>query len=77
MACQAELLQVIRAAGTVGRLADFLHGRQQERDQDTDNGDHDQELNQGETGPDAIQGNTSQIFTDPSAPAEASVFPSG
>jgi hypothetical protein len=39
---QAELLEIADALGSPGRLAGRLHGRQQQRDQDADDGDHHQ-----------------------------------
>ena len=39
---QPDLLQVVGALGAVGRFAHFLHGRQQQGDQDANDGDHDQ-----------------------------------
>ncbi len=51
MGCQAELLQIVGALGSVGGLADFLHRWQQESDQDGDNGDDDQELDEREPAP--------------------------
>jgi hypothetical protein len=46
---QAELLHVVTALGAPGCFASRLHGRQQERDQNCDDGDHDQQLDQRET----------------------------
>src|SRR5262249_46663347 len=43
---QGDLLQVVAALHPVGGLADLLHRRQQEPDQDGDNRDDDQQLNQ-------------------------------
>ena len=48
---QADLLEIVRALGTSGGLAGRLHGRQQQRDQHGDDGDHHQQLDQGECGP--------------------------
>ena len=45
----ADLLQVVGATGASGRLAGMLHGGQQERDQNPDDGDHDEQLDQRET----------------------------
>src|SRR5262249_52840336 len=39
---EADLLEVVGALDAVGRLADLLHGRQQQRDQHADDGDHHQ-----------------------------------
>jgi hypothetical protein len=43
---QADLLEVVGALGTPGRFAGGLHGRQEQRDQDADNRNHDQQLDQ-------------------------------
>jgi len=45
---QADLLQVIDALRPPGRFARGLHGGEQQRDQDRDDGDDHQELDQGE-----------------------------
>src|SRR4029453_4930135 len=45
---QPDLLQIVLALGAAGRLPRLLHGRQQERDEHADDGDHDQKLNQCE-----------------------------
>jgi len=45
---QAELFEVVRATGTVGCFAHLLHGREQQRDQHSNDRDHDQELDQSE-----------------------------
>ena len=47
---QADLLQVVDALDPPGRLACRLHGGQQQGDQDRDDRDHDQKLDQGESG---------------------------
>ncbi len=44
---QAELLEVILAAGPVGRLADHLHGRDQQADEHAEDGDDHQQLDEG------------------------------
>src|SRR5262249_27165223 len=41
-------LQVVLALDACGGLADLLHGRQQQADEDGDDGDHHQQLNQRE-----------------------------
>ena len=43
------MLEIVAALPSPRGLACGLHGRQQERDQDSDDGDHDQELDQGES----------------------------
>ena len=45
----AELFQIIAAFHPVGGLTNLLDGGQQEADQDGDDGDHYQQLNQGES----------------------------
>ena len=45
---QADLVQVVLAAGLVRRLTDFLHRGQQQADEHADDGDDHQQLNQGE-----------------------------
>ena len=47
---QGQLLQVVGALGTAGRLAGRLDGGQEQRDQDGDDRDDDEQLDQGETG---------------------------
>jgi hypothetical protein len=46
----AELLEIIPALGTAGSLASGLNGRQQQRDEDADDRNHDQQLDQGKAG---------------------------
>jgi hypothetical protein len=46
---QADLLQVVLALRTPGRLAGRLNRRQQERYQYSDNGDYDQQFHQGKS----------------------------
>jgi hypothetical protein len=46
---QTHLLQVVLALGAGGGLADFLHGWQEQTDEDGDDGNHYQQLNQSET----------------------------
>jgi hypothetical protein len=48
---QADLLEVVEALDPVGGLADLLHLRQQETDQNGDDGDDDQHLDQREAAP--------------------------
>src|SRR5262249_16108576 len=45
---QTDLLEVVLAAGAVGRLADLLDGGQEQADQHRDDGDDDQQLDQRE-----------------------------
>jgi hypothetical protein len=52
---QTELLQIIFAARTAGRFPRLLHGGQQQRDQDGDNGDHNQQLDQGKSLPAVVR----------------------
>jgi hypothetical protein len=47
---QADLLAVVPATNAIGRLPDFLHCRQQERNEHSDNGNYDQQLDESETG---------------------------
>ena len=46
---QADLLEVIGAAGAVGRLSDLLHRRQEQGDQHPNNGDDHQQFDEGKT----------------------------
>jgi hypothetical protein len=50
---QADLLEVVGTLHAGGRLADLLHGRQQQSDEDGDDGDHHQQLDEGERTPGA------------------------
>src|SRR5207248_10932431 len=43
---QGELLEVVRATHAGGRLADLLHGRQEQTDQYGDDGDHHQKFDE-------------------------------
>src|SRR5262249_14779396 len=45
---QADLFEVILAPGPVGSLTYLLHGGQQQTDEDSDDGNHYQQLDQGE-----------------------------
>jgi hypothetical protein len=45
---QTHLLEIVLALGAGGGLAHFLHGRQQQADQDGDDSDDDKQLNQRE-----------------------------
>jgi hypothetical protein len=47
----ANLLQVIRAAGATSRLASGLDRGQKQSHKDADDGDYDQQFHQGETWP--------------------------
>jgi len=51
----AELLQLATALHASGGLADLLNGGQEQADQDGDDGDHHQQLDQGEAGEPASQ----------------------
>jgi hypothetical protein len=42
----AQLLEVVAALHARGSLADFLHGGQEQADEDGDDGDHHQQLDQ-------------------------------
>jgi hypothetical protein len=42
---EAELLEVVRALHAVGGLANLLHSRQEQADQDGDDRDYDEQLN--------------------------------
>jgi hypothetical protein len=46
---QADLLELIRALSASSRFARRLNGRQQQRDQNADDRNHDQQLDQSET----------------------------
>jgi hypothetical protein len=48
--CQAELLEVVGALEAASRFPRRLNGRQQETDQHRDDRDHDQKLDQRESG---------------------------
>jgi len=48
---ERDLLQVVLGRHAGGGFADFLHGRQQQADQDGDDGDHHQQLDQREREP--------------------------
>jgi hypothetical protein len=47
---QADLLEVVLTADAVGRLANLLHGGEQQADQDGNDGDDHQQLDQRERG---------------------------
>src|SRR5262245_13953903 len=49
--CQAELFQVVDALSPTGGLANSLHRRHQETDQDGDDGDDDEQLDEREAKP--------------------------
>ena len=49
MHAQADLLQIVRALRAPGRFAGRLHGRQQQRHQHADDGDHHQQLDERKT----------------------------
>ena len=46
---QRHLLEVVGSSDAGGGFADLLHGRQEQADEDGDDGDHHQQLDQGET----------------------------
>ena len=46
---QTKLLKVVLAARAAGGFAGRLHGRQQQRDKNADDGDHNEQLNKRET----------------------------
>jgi hypothetical protein len=48
VAGQTDLLEVVFALGTVGRLSHLLHRRKKQTDQDSDDGDNNEQLNQRE-----------------------------
>ena len=48
---EAELLEVVGALGPGGGLADLLHRRQQQADQDRNDRDDDEQLDQGKRRP--------------------------
>src|SRR5262249_38853098 len=50
-AAQCDLFEIVLAGGRGRRLADLLHGRQQQADKDRDDGDHHQQLDEGEGTP--------------------------
>jgi hypothetical protein len=47
---QADLLEVVLALGSRRRLADLLHGGQEQADEHRDDGDDHQQLDQREAG---------------------------
>ena len=49
-----DLLEIIDALRPGGGIADFLHRRQQEPDQDRDDRNHDQELDERESPADRL-----------------------
>ena len=51
----ADLLEIVGAGHPPRGFARRLDGRQQERDEDADDGDHDQQFDQGEPGPGAAE----------------------
>jgi hypothetical protein len=48
---QADLLHVVHATSTARRLANFLNGREKQRDQQSDDGDDDEQLHEREAAP--------------------------
>src|SRR5205807_4940018 len=59
---QPDLLKVVLATHAGGRLADLLHGGQQQADQNGDDGDHHQQLDQREGTPACVNGNHGSSF---------------
>ena len=55
---RADLLHVVAATHAGGGLADLLHRRQQQPDEDGDDGDHDQQFDEGESCPAGHQVNS-------------------
>ena len=55
---KADLLDVIRTSGAPGRFASTLNGREQQADECADDRDHDEQLDERETCPHSISGNT-------------------
>jgi hypothetical protein len=51
---QAQLPEVVRAAGHAGRFPGGLDRRQQQADQDADDGDHYQQLDQRKATPESL-----------------------
>jgi len=47
---ESDLFEIVDALGAPRRFARGLDGGKQQRNQDSDNGDHDQQLHQSETG---------------------------
>ena len=60
---EADLLEVVRAAHTSGRLTDLLDGGQQQTNQDRDDGDHHQEFDQREPDAGSPSTGTSHVRT--------------
>jgi hypothetical protein len=46
---QPELFEIVAALGTPSRFASRLHGGEQKRDQNTDDGNNHQQFHQGKT----------------------------
>jgi hypothetical protein len=44
--CDSDLLQIVDALRPAGRLAGGLHGGQEQRDQDADDGNHHKQFDQ-------------------------------
>jgi hypothetical protein len=49
MQCEPDLFAVVGATHSASGFASRLNGRQQQTDQDSDNGNHHQQLDQSET----------------------------
>jgi hypothetical protein len=59
--CETDLLEMVFALGAAGGFAGGLNRRQQQRDQDADDRNHDQELDERETSPHAVRGPVAPI----------------
>jgi hypothetical protein len=57
---QADLLHVVLTLRARGRLAHLLHGRHQQGDEDRDDGNHDQQFDESESGPSSTHRRTSR-----------------
>jgi hypothetical protein len=61
----ADLVQVVSALGAGGGLADFLHGGQQQANQDRNDRDHHQQLDQREAATLALMGRHGILLENP------------
>src|SRR5262249_33441775 len=57
---QADLLEVVLTLAACGGLTHLLHGGQEQANEDGDDGDHHQQLDQGETRPGSLRGEHSE-----------------